>query len=674
MRVSRFQRWRFLGSLLLVACLHRLSPWARAQDIAWFRLYGLPEVSAGLEVDGSTENDRLNGVTSTYDTLFLTPTVGLKTAGYIYHPNLLTFDFDGEIGWGLDQMSTTSPGYSQNVDEGDQLLRYLAEINLLQEKPYNASFYAAQDHTYRDYGSFETFTVDSTRYGGRMNWDDDDFLSLNTDFGYQDETDTGLQDTSEVAETFFNFTGLNKRQSGQTTVTARWDMFDNTLNFGNELTSMDESVGIADSETFGRRKQITAATGVTLTHSEYAGEELDTVNATENVNINHTPTLDSFLLFNYEYDNLQSATEDFIQSQYGLRHQLYDSLTSTFDVHGSEQESSGSTGSDSSDLYGVGLAENYNKRLQSWGRLTIGASVIGDHQDDTASGGAVTTIDENHQLYLPTSPQYRPVYLNLPNVIDGTIQVTAGGQLLIAGTDYEVVSSGLQTEVRLIAPPSSHLQAFLGASDNLSVAVSYESNSGVNASYEDLNSNLQIRLDLFGHLGLYGRLNWMDNNAPPTVITETLTDLVGGMDFNWRWFRTGAEYEDYDSNFTHYDAMRFYQDFSFQIDHRSSLSFNFNETFYHYSATGDQTLYQFTTRYNVQLWSSLSCYVQGGCESQDVLGTQQIDGSAQTGLSWSRGKLSIRTGFEYNDQSTSAESFTSELEKYRYFFYLKRSF
>ena len=198
------------------------------------------------------------------------------------------------------------------MNESDQLLRYLVQVNLLQEKPYNASFYAAQDHTYRDYGSFETFTVDSTRYGGRMNWNDDDFMSLNTDFGYQDETDTGLQDTSEVTETFFNFPGLNKRQSGQTTVTARWDMFDNTLNFGNEVTSMDESVGIADSETFGRRKQITASSGATFSHAEYTGEQLDTINATENVNINHTPTLDSFLLFNYEYDNLQSATESSI--------------------------------------------------------------------------------------------------------------------------------------------------------------------------------------------------------------------------------------------------------------------------------------------------------------------------------------------------------------------------
>jgi hypothetical protein len=674
MTVSRLQRWRFLASLLVVGLMHRLAPWARAQDISWFRLYGMPQVSAGLEVDGSTENDKLNGGNSTYDSLFITPTVGLKTAGYIYHPNLLTFDFDGEGGWGFDHMSTTSPGSSVSVDESDKLLRYLAEVNLLSEKPYNASFFAAQDHTYRDYGSFETFTVDNTRYGGRINWNDDDFLTLNTDFGYQDETDSGLQDTSEVTETYFNFVGINKRRSGQTTVTARWDMFDNILNFGNELTSMNESVGIADSETFGRRNQITAATGVTLSHAEYSNEQLDTVNATENVNINHTPNLDSFLLFNFEGNNLHPATETYIQGQYGLRHQLYESLTSTADIHGSDQENSDTTSSGSSDLYGVGLAENYIKRLQSWGRLTIGASIIGDHQDDTSSGGTVTTIDESHQLYLPTSALYRPIYLNHPDVLDGSIQATAGGQQLILGTDYEVVNSGLLTEVRLLAPASSHLQTLLGANDNLAVSVSYQSNSGFNASYEDLTSSLQVRLDLFNHLGIYGRLNWMDNNAPPTVVTETLTDLVGGMDFTWHWFRAGAEYEDYDSNFTQYDALRFFQSANFQLDRRSSLSLNFNETYYHYNIGGDQTLYQFTTRYSLQLWSSLSCYVQGGCSLQDVLGSEQVEGSAQTGLNWSRGRLSARAGFEYNDQTTSSGIFNTELEKFRIFLYLKRSF
>ncbi|MDR3378033.1 MAG: hypothetical protein P4M10_05060 [Verrucomicrobiae bacterium] len=672
MRAAWHQRWRYVAGLLAVGVAQRLAPWARAEDPAWFKLDGMPEPSVGLEVDGSEETTRISGVNSVYDTLFITPTVGLKGSGSVYHPNLLAFDFDGQLGWGLNQMSTTSPGYKQSINEYDVLDRYLVEVNLLQEKPLNASFFASQDHTYRDYGSFDTFTVDRTEYGGRINWNSGNF-SVNTDFGYRDESDTGLVDSSEVQETYFNFLGINKRKSGQTTVTARWDLFDNILNVGS-VTSQSESVGIADSETFGSREQITAATGVSYGHAEYAGQLTDTLNATENVNANLAPNLDSFLIFDFQHDQLHPSSESYLQSSCGLRHQLYESLTSTFDVHGSYQDNSAGGSSGTSDLYGVGLSENYVKRLQSWGHLSIGGSIVGDQQDDSSTGGTVSSIDEAHRLYLPTSAQYRPVYLNHPEVIAGTIQVTANNQLLVEGTDYDVVSSGDLTEIRLIVPASSHLQTLLGTSDNLSVSVSYESNSGLNASYESLTSNFEIRLDLFGQFGIYGRVNWQDNNAPSTVLTQTLTDLVSGVDYKWRWLRTGAEYEDYDSNFSKYDALRFFQSMDFSLERRSTLGINLNETYYHYPASGDQTVYQFVTRYSVQLWSGLSCYVQGGAALENVYGTKQVNGSAQTGFNWMYGKLSVRAGYEFNTQSTTTGEFSEDWEKNRIFAYLKRTF
>jgi hypothetical protein len=672
MKIAWYYRWRWLASMVVLGIMQRLAPWAHADDPMWFRLNGLPEPSVGLEVDGSEETTRISGVNSVYDTLFITPTVGLKGSGSVYHPNLLAFDFDGELGWGINHMTTTSPGYRQSINESDVLDRYLVEINLLQEKPYNASFFASQDHTYRDYGSFDTFTVDSSRYGGRMNWDSVNF-SINTDFGYRDETDTGLVDSSEVQETYFNFLGINKRQSGQTTVTARLDMFDNILNFGT-LTSDNESVGIADEETFGSRKQITAATGVTFSHAEYTSQQVDSINATENVNINHRPNLDSYLIFDFEQDYLHPDSDTYVQGSYGVRHQLYESLTSTADVHGSYQNNSAGPDSSTTDLYGVGLSENYQKRLQSWGHLTIGGGIVADHLDDTSNGGTFGSIDESHQVYLPTSAQYRPAYLNRPSVIAGSIQVTAAGQLLVEGSDYETITSGQLTEIRLIVPPSSHLQAILGSSDNVAISVSYQSVSAINAAYEALTSNFQIRLDLFDRFGIYGRMNWLDNNAPPSVLTQTLTDLVGGVDYHWRWLRTGAEYEDYDSNYSQYNALRFFQNLDFNLDRRSTLSLDFDETFYHYAQNGDQTMYQFTTRYSIQLWSSLSCYVQGGCSWQDVFDTQQMEASAQTGFSWTYGKISVRAGYEYNTDSTSSGVFSEDREKNRIFAYLKRTF
>lgn len=675
MNVPWYGRWRLLAGLAVVAVMQRLVPWARADDPAWFRLDGLPEPRVGLDIDGAEETTKVAGINSIYDTLFIVPTAGVKTSGSIYHPNLLTFNFDGEMGWGWNQMTTTSPGYRQSINESDELNRYLLQINLLQEKPYNASFYASEDHTYRDYGSFDTFTVDSSRYGGRVGWDLGE-INLSAEAGYSDETDTGLIDSSEIKETFANFLGIDKRKTGQTTVTAQWNMFDNILNYGNSLTSENESVGISDSETFGDRGQITAATGATFSHASYSGEQIDTINATENVNINHRPNLDSFLLLNFEENYLHPATETYVQGSYGVRHQLYDSLTSTLDAHGSYQQDSDTGSSLTTDLYGLGLAENYQKRLQSWGRLSISASIVGDHLDDNGAGDTFASINEAHQIFLPTSSQYRPVYLSRPDVIAGSIQVMAGGQSLVEGSDYEVIPSGQLTEIRLLVPPSSHLQSLLGSGESLAVTVNYQSasDSANNASYEALTSNEEIRLDLPWGFGVYGRLSWMDNNAPVQVLTQTLTDLVGGADYKWRWFRAGAEYEDYDSNFSQYNALRFYQNADFSLSHRSTLGLSLNETFYHYVPNGDQTLYQFTTRYSVQLWSSLSCYVQGGCSFQDVLGTEQVMGAAQTGFSWTRGKLSVRAGYEYNSLTTTASTFSEVFEKNRFFAYLRRTF
>ncbi len=677
-----------VASALLGGIVPWLVPAARAEDPRWIKLNGLPQASVGLEVEGSSETIRTGGGQSVYDTLFITPTVGLRTSGSIYHPNLVAFDLDGELGWGWDSMTTRSSGSSQTRNESQELTRYLAQINFLEAKPYNASVFAAQDHTFRDYGTFETFTVDSERYGGRVNWNTD-HLSLNAELGYRDETATGFKDSTEISETYFNFVGINRRHFGQTTLNLHINQFDNILNFGNRQNSQNESISLSDSETFGSRKQITAATGVGYSQSEYSGQQTETVNADENVLMNHRPNLDSYLMLDFAHNHLRQVTDTIgggvpiqqvtdqadqrVQGVYGLRHQLYESLASNLDAHGSHQESSGSASLATSDRYGLGLYENYNKRLRSWGRLSVGAGLVADHQEENSSGSTLVSI-EAHQLYLPTSPQYRPVYLDRPRVLTSSIRVNVAGDVLAATTDYQVVSSGELTEIRLVVPTSSHLQSLLQTNDNLTISVTYESDSANNAAYESLNATFQVRLDLYNHLGIYGRLNWMDNNAPPAVLAQTLTDLVGGVDYNWRWLRTGAEYEDYDSSYTQYQALRFFQNFDFHLDSRSSLSFNFNETFYNYPGNRDQTQYQFLSRYNAQLWSSLSWYVEGGCTLMEIVDSDQTQGSARTGLNWTRGKLSVRAGYEYNTLSTSSGPYTEEREKHRLFAYLKRTF
>jgi hypothetical protein len=663
---------RWFTRLLGVGIALGLARTGRSQELGWFQLMRPPEASVGMEVQGTHQTTRNNGVTSTYNQLSLTPLVGLQTQGYVYHPNLVTFDLGGDIGWGWNRSTTTGPGYTQTTKDSQQLMRYLAQLNFLSAKPYNASFFATQDHTYSDYGSFNTFTVDSLRYGGVVNYNSDR-VTMTADAGYRNEQDTGLNDFTEVSETYFNFFGADHRQSGQTSLTYHINQFENTVNnsynttnkVGSTSSSLNQSVGISDSETFGAHKQIVATTGASFSESEYSGQQLQTVTANENVNVTHTPNLDSFYSVDYSHNQLHPVTDSTVQGVSGIRHHLYESLTSQVDVHGNYQDYSGGGSSSTYDRYGFGVSENYTKKLGTWGRLTIGAGAIADHQDQNSYGDVLTTIDEPHQLNL-VGP---PTFLDHPNVILSSVVVKGpGGIPTQLNVDYQLVQVGDLTQI-LLVPTSTILHS------GDVVKVTYESDSLYTASFDSLNATAQIRLDLFNKFGLYGRLNWLDNNAPPQVQTQTLTDWVGGVDYGWHWFRAGAEYEDYNSNFTAYQAWRLFQMFNCQPSDTSTFSVTLNQSSYTYPDSGSQNQYQFLSRYSIQFLSSLSWFVEGGYNIQDVLGTKQYLSSGRTGVTWTRGKLSVRAGYEYNGQSTTTPGQPNqEFDTSRLYVYLKRTF
>jgi hypothetical protein len=573
----------------------------------------------------------------------------------------MTFDLSGQggVGWLYD--SVTSPGYSQVRHETQNLLLYQATVNFLSSKPYSATFFASQDHTYNNYDFFNTASTDSTRYGGRVAWSSKAF-NLSTDMGYRDLLTSGLTGTSEVAETYLNFNGLNQRERGSSTLTYSYDDFDNRPNSGSVQNSVSQSVGASDSETFGNRGQITATTGASFGWAEYASEHTETFNATENITIKHRPNLQSFVALNYQDSHLDPASSSTFQGTAGVRHQLYDSLTSTLDVHGNYGNISGLNSSAVNDRYGVGLSEGYTKRLGSWGRLSLGGAVIGDHDDQSSTGsGTLSVINESHVL-----KDTAVTFLNNPRVLTTTILVTGpnGVPSYVNGVDYRVIAHGELTEIQRVFTS-------VNLSDGATILVSYQSDSLYTSSFETLNGSAQLRLDLFNHIGLYGRINSVDNNAPPQALAETLTDLVGGADISWRWLRAGAEYEDYDSNFTRYTAARFFQTFSLQLGETSHLGLNFNQIFYRYASNQQQTQYQCLGLFNTQVSSWLSWNVEGGYYYQDALGAQQNLVAARTSLNFAWGKLTFKAGYQYNYQMIQqAEKRDSNF----FYFQLKRNF
>ena len=625
-------------------------------------------MDVGVDVEGLNENLSQSGPSSNHHYLSVIPLVGGSLQGSIYHPNLVSFDMSAEGGYGWMWDTTTSdPGTTTVRNEKQNLLRFFTQINFLDSKPYHAAFTAAQDHTYRNYDFFNTATVDTLRYNGLMSWKTGGF-DLVANAGYRQEQSSSLNGYSSIADTYLNFNGTHTRDSGSSALVYGFDQYANQLNAEPVQNSVNNYISISDSETFGSRKQINTTAGINFSEYEYFAAKTDSVNANGHATVNHTPDLDSFCTLNYTHNSVDPAVSSIFQGVVGLRHRLYESLLSTLDVHGTTDNSSSRGNSIANDRYGVGLREDYTKKLGDTSRLNVGGGIIIDHEDHETTGMVLTTIDEQHTLFLTTSPSYRPAYLNNPRAIPSSIQVrTQTGIPATLNLDYQLIPVGELTEVRLIIG-STVLQ------NGGAVMVTYQSLPPPSSSYQALNGFAQIRFDFFNLFGVYGRLNWLDNNAPPSVMAETLTDVVAGADLSWRWARAGAEYEDFNSNFAQYKDWRFFENFSFQPGETVTLGVDFNQIFYQYPDGRRNNQYQFIGRFNSQLTPWLWWNVEGGYYKQSIFGDEQNLVAARTDLTCGRGKLNLKTGYQYNYQQTRQQGGDPELRDRNYFYVTLRRY
>jgi hypothetical protein len=95
---------------------------------------------------------------------------------------------------------------------------------------------------------------------------------------------------------------------------------------------------------------------------------------------------------------------------------------------------------------------------------------------------------------------------------------------------------------------------------------------------------------------------------------------------------------------------------------------------YEYSGDGRQTQYQMLGQYRVQFLESLSLFANAGFIYQDVMSTSQLTGTAQTGVSWTRGKMSVNAGYDFSEQRSGSGQNEQEFSRSHFYAYMKRTF
>ncbi len=631
----------------------------------------ISEVNVGLEVEGNMEKRTVtkSNQTATREVLYAVPTLGLGLEGSFYHPNFLEYHLDTQDGVGWQESSFS--GLGGGTRSGPLFLqRYDGGIAILKEKPYAANLFAAKERTTRDYDFFSRATVDTQRYGGHAGYTAG-LVPVRVSATRSAEDITGLIRPSRLDETAVSLAASPERGSeNQTEFSYTLDEFTRRETGLYTQEGINHSVNLLDTESFGQKDWIQLNSSLnynqldSTTRSDLRSvTRLPTSNFTshEHLRLKHSKELESDYNYSFNQRSAGAVESDGHSASATVRHQLYESLTSTLDVHGQTVSSGGEGTALDTTGYGLGLNENYTKRLGKGSRLTLGCSWLLDREQRETLGELVFVTAESHTLKDGVT-----TVLNQPRVEGASLRVTdSSGTLPYRELlDYRVLGRGEQTEIQRV--PGGTIP------NGGTVLVDYVALAQPSDSFTTLAQRFNFRLDLLGdRLGLFGRLSFVDYYGGKSLILQEIVDQVVGLDLTAGWLRAGAEYEDFQSNLSPYTAVRLFQNLSVEPYEGSTFSLDVGETWSRFPEDGRKlTTYHFIGRSRLRLTSHLSINAEGGVRVQQGEGYDQTLNTARADLDFHYGKLVVQAGYEFQD-----ENYLGELRE-RHFFFLraKRSF
>jgi len=646
-RTTLFRRTA-IGAALLCASWSASAQSSRrvVEEPRWLTLH-VQEVSAGAYAEGNYESVSYDnsGAAVTHNRIFVGPLIGLKVNGSIYHPNLLTYNIDteGAYGWAQDTVDNGTTRTTRG--EFHYLGRFNGNVNILSSKPYNGSVFGSYDHTLRDYDFFNRVIVDSWRYGARAAYSIDN-LFLNTSYTHYEEDVSGLSANSMSFYDTVAFNARHERELAGTALNYSYNQY-SRVDLGRTGEGTDHSISLGDYERFGSREQFALNSTASYTKRESVVDPSDQAALGANLNAVHTPTLSSYYDANYDHFETGNFKSDGVFGSADLRHQLYESLSSTLHTRAGTFNSGDKLASSEYQRYGGGFTEAYNKRVGASHRLRISNTLLVDHYDQDFGGISGVRRIENERHSFADGPGGSSFFLELVGVNLLTIEVTDSNNTqppFVRGLDYEINQAGDRTLIT--RPPGSRI----GVSEIL--LVDYLAEGAASGSYATMTETFQIRFELWTNLwALYTRVNLWRNNADADLRVPDLTSYAFGTDLSWQWLRAGAEYEVYDSDLSSYRVARFYESAAFLVDAASTFSLDLSQSWIDYvDENRSERNYRFITRYHHVFSPRLRFDIEGGIDVRRGESANQTLATVRPGVDYSIGRTTLKAGydFEYN--------------------------
>ncbi|HUB86866.1 MAG TPA: hypothetical protein VMB22_03170 [Verrucomicrobiae bacterium] len=624
-----------------------------------------------LDTEVEQVNSSSNGGKTDTQDIYLAPAVGIGWDSFIYHPNLLTFSLLAEPGYAWQEYVLN--GVTSRQDS--LLLNGNFTGTVLQMKPYATVLSYSRSHEDYHYDFFNSATVDAENWGVTSGYREGP-VPVNFSFQHSTRDSTGISLDGDSDQTTFNFHAQNSRSNGNLTdLDYQFSQYDSSTMYASQNfkdTSTTHYVSLTDAEHWGKS---TLNSSLIYSGQENDGIPSDNLSAALDLGVQHTANLRSFYDYSFATYSSEGANSVNQLARVGLQHQLYESLSSSIDVHGALTDDTAPGTSLDQESAGTSASEEYSKRLGDWGHFSIGDSVSYDLTHQKSSGSELFIANEPHAVP-PTGLFFlkQPLDLAVQSItyFNGSATVT-----LVPGTapagDYDIITTTDPWQIRIYNTGPSHIDL----SSSPVVQVNYSIQPNPTGDYSVLNNQIQARLDFWrDRAGIYARYDFDDNSADsPGFVLENISEFQTGGDVNWSGFRGDADFTDRHSSLYNYRSVTLTEAYSLRASRHSTAGIDLRQQWSTYpdagtNSTPDLTYYSFTAHYDWQPVSRLSWNTELGYELQRGAGENQDFVVARSYLNWFVGKLAVRLGYEFQNQE-----YTTETREQNYaFVQLRRNF
>jgi hypothetical protein len=605
------------------------------------------------EVEVERDSFRSSTGTNRFDSgrLYVAPALGIGWNNYIYHPYLLTYSALFEPGYTF--LNAGPAGATRETQE--LTLDGHLTANLLEIKPYGLTLNYNHSHGEIKYDLFDSALVDSQGWGVAGGYREGP-VPVTVSFNQSHEDSAGFNQNTTSDETMINLHARNERQKENATeLTYQYGVFEREIAASKARYRSANSfqyLSLMDLEHF---QKSTLRSTLLFYDIESAGSSSQNLNATLGYNLELAPHLQTYE--NYSLGWFSGTTSDSIQNYgaAGIQHQLFESLSSGVELHGSTLDST--SGDSSFDLKSAGLSGtiNYNKRLGDWGRLFVANSTGYTLNEEQTSGSELILPDESH--IVPANGLFQ---LGQPRVLAILSVTDTNGISLQEGGDYTVNRSLDPWQIHVDSSGPLHVHP------GSTVRVAYSVRSNPSGRYSTLANQSQLSLRFWRDMmNVFVRYGLTDNRASSSdFLLQDEEEFQTGADFNWRGLALHGDYTDHHSTLFNSKGYNLSENYARNLSGQSSLGVDLSQQWTTFSsgagATATETqrlsFYNFMAHYNWHPFVRVSLNVEAGYRRQRGLGFDQDLFAVRSYLNWTVGKLEFRLGYEHENRDLTSES------------------